>query len=402
MSFDSFAPGRARLARVDESPATRYLRLGLRIGRHVDGMVDAYYGPRELSDAVDAEPLAEPRTLVADAEALLEELDDGWLRDQVLGLHTFAGVLAGETLAYADEVERCYGVRPTFTDESVFETAHAQLEELLPGEGTLAERHEEWERSIRIPTEQVERVVAAAIDVARTQTRDILELPEGEDVELEIVRDVPWLAFCAFEGELRSRIQVNVDLPISAVEALVLTIHETYPGHHAERAAKEQLLVRGQGLLEETIVMVPTPQSVVSEGIASLAPHLLLDGDGAQALAAVTREAGVELDVEHAQAVRRAKEPCGWASVNAALMLYEDDAGEDEVRAYARRWGLATEEVANHLLRFLKEPTSRTYVVTYDAGLELCRAWVGDDPTRFRTLLTEQVRVRDLLAAPRA
>ena len=73
-----------------------------------------------------------------------------------------------------------------------------------------------------------------------------------------------------------------------------------------------------------------------------------------------------------------------------------------EVRAYARRWGLATEEVANHLLRFLKEPTSRTYVVTYDAGLELCRAWVGDDPTRFRTLLTEQVRVRDLLAAPRA
>jgi hypothetical protein len=384
---------------VDESPATRYLRLGLRLGRHVDGMVDAYFGPRELADAVDAEPLVEPRTLVADANALLDELGDGWLRDQVVGLHTFAGVLAGESLSYPDEVERYYGVRPTFTDEAVFAAAHERLEELLPGEGTLAERHEAWETSIRIPTEHVERVVAAAIEEARARTRDYVELPEGETVELEIVNDVPWLAFCAYEGDLRSRIQVNVDLPISAIEALVLTIHETYPGHHAERAAKEQLLVQRQGLLEETIVMVPTPQSVVSEGIASLAPDLLLDGEGAHALAEVTREAGVELDVEHAQSVRRAKEPCGWASVNAALMLYEDGAADDEVVAYARRWGLATAEVANHLLRFLKEPTSRTYVITYDAGLELCRAWVGNDRARFRTLLTEQVRVSDLLAA---
>jgi hypothetical protein len=382
---------------VDESPATRYLRLGLRIGRHVDGMVDAYFGPRELAEEVDAEPLAEPRTLVADADALLEELDDGWLRDQVVGLHTFAGVLAGESLAYADEVERCYGVRPTFTDESVFAAAHERLEELLPGEGTLAERHEAWETSIRIPTEHVERVVAAAIEEARARTRDYAELPEGETVELEIVHDEPWLAFCAYQGELRSRIQVNVDLPISAIEALVLTIHETYPGHHAERCAKEELLVRGRGLLEETIVMVPTPQSVVSEGIASLAPDLLLEGEGGQALAAACREAGVELRLDHALAVREARRPCGWVGVNAALMLHEQGAATDEVLAYLRRWGLMTEQVANHVLRFLQEPTSRTYVLTYEAGHELCRAYVAGEPARFRTLLTEQVRVRDLL-----
>jgi hypothetical protein len=382
---------------VDESPATRYLRLGLRIGRHVDGMVDAYFGPRELADAVDAEPLVEPRTLVADADALLDELDDGWLRDQVVGLHTFAGVLAGESLSYPDEVERCYGVRPTFTDEAVFAAAHERLEELLPGEGSLAERHEEWEQTIRIPTEHVERVVAAAIEEARARTRDYIELPEGERVELEIVQDKPWLAFCAYEGELRSRIQVNVDLPISAIEALVLTIHETYPGHHAERCAKEELLVRGRGLLEETIVMVPTPQSVVSEGIASLAPDLLLEGESGQALAGVCREAGVELRLDHTLAVREARRPCGWVGVNAALMLHEQGAGRDDVLAYLRRWGLMTEQVANHVLRFLEEPTSRTYVLTYEAGYELCRAYVAGEPARFRTLLTEQVRVRDLL-----
>ena len=123
-----------------------------------------------------------------------------------------------------------------------------------------------------MPAERVERTVAAVIEEARAWTRGLVELPDGEGVDLEIVRDEPWLAFCYYLGDLRSRIAVNVDLPMSAIELLVLAIHETYPGHHAERCCKEHLLVRGRGLLEETLVLVPTPQSLVSEGIATLAP----------------------------------------------------------------------------------------------------------------------------------
>jgi hypothetical protein len=63
--------------------AERYLRLGLQLGRHVDGVVDAYFGPPELAAAVEAERPPEPTTIVADAQALLDELEDGWLRDQV-------------------------------------------------------------------------------------------------------------------------------------------------------------------------------------------------------------------------------------------------------------------------------------------------------------------------------
>ena len=159
-------------------------------------------------------------------------------------------------------------MRPTYTDEAVFAAAHERLEELLPGDGPLAERYERWQDSIRVPTEQVERTVAAVIEEARAWTRGLVELPDGEGVVLEIVRDKPWLAFCDYLGDLRSRIAVNVDLPMSAIELLRLAIHETYPGHHAERCSKEHLLVRGRGLLEETIVLVPTPQSLVSEGIA--------------------------------------------------------------------------------------------------------------------------------------
>jgi hypothetical protein len=377
----------------------RYLRLGLQLGRHVEGIVDAYYGPPEPAAAVDAEPPVDPRTLVAAAEALLDELEDGWLRDQVVGLRTYAGVLAGESGSYADEVEGCYGVRPTHTDEAVFTAAHERLEELLPGEGTLTERHERWESSSLVPADRIERLMAAVIEEARAWTGRLVELPAGEGILLEIVRDKPWWASCDYLGDLRSRIALNVDLPMSAIQLLVLSIHETYAGHHTERSSKEHLLVRGRGLLEETLVMTPTPQSVVTEGIAKLAPELLLEGESGAALAAVVHDAGIELDLAHALAVQRALEPLEWAEVNAALMLHEGGASEAETQAYLERWALMTPDWTAHMLRFFTAPTSRTYIVSYPAGRELCNSYVAGDPERFRRLLTEQVRVRDLLDA---
>jgi hypothetical protein len=385
-----------------DSTAVRYLRLGLQAGRHVDGIVDAYFGPPGLAGEAESAPPVPPRDLADAAAALLVELSDGWLRDQVRGLHAFAATLAGEEIPYADEVEACYGVRPRRTAEDVYAAAHERLEELLPGAGPLAARHARWEESIRVPLERIEPTVAAVIGEARAQTRELVALPDGEGVVLEIVRREPWLAYCEYLGDVTSRISVNVDLPISALELLVLTLHETYPGHHTERCCKEEALVRGRGLLEETLVLVPTPQSLVAEGIATTAPRMLLEADDARALVdAVRREAGVSLDLDHALAVDAALEPCRWAYLDAALLLHGEGAADDEVKEYMQQWGLVTPEVAAHMTRFLREPTSRTYVVTYLAGRDLCRAYVGRDQARFRRLLTEQVRVSDL-AAPAA
>jgi hypothetical protein len=379
------------------SVVERYLRLGLQLGRHVEGVVDAYFGPPELAAAVDAELPVEPRLLVSDAERLLAELGDGWLRDQVLGLRTYGGVLAGEPLSYGDEVEGCYGVRPARTEEAIFAAAHERLAELLPGQAPLAERYSRWRDSVVVPAHLVERVVTVVIAEARAWTRGLLELPDDEGVVVQAVRDKPWLAFCEYLGGLRSRITVNVDLPLSAPELLRLASHETYPGHHAERCAKDHLLVRGRGLLEETLVLVPTPQSLVSEGIAELAPAVLLDGAGDEPFAAAFQDAGIEFDLTHALAVERALEPCRWAEVNAALMLHEAGAGEAEARAYLERWGLMTPQLAAHMIRFLTAPTSRTYITNYPAGHALCNWYVDGDPERFRDLLTQQVRVHDLL-----
>jgi hypothetical protein len=376
----------------------RYLRLALGLGRHDETIIDAYFGPSELAAEAAEGPPADLAVLIAEAESLLGELADGWLRDQVTALRTYAGVLAGEAWPYADEVQACYGVRPQFTPESVFEAAHAQLEELLPGTGPLTARYQRWRDATLVPAPRIERAFALAIDEGRTQTRDLVDLPDGERIDLATVTDVPWLGYNFYQGDLVGKVAINVGVSRSAIELLDLALHETYPGHQAERACKEQLLVRERGMAEEALVLTPTPQSVVTEGIARLAPLILLEGEGGQAFADVVREAGVELDLALTLAVERATGPCEWAQVNAALMLHEAGASESEVRDYLIRWGMLIPELADHVLGFMTDPSSRSYVIAYPAGLELCRGYVAGQPERFAQLLTRQLRVSDLQA----
>jgi hypothetical protein len=252
----------------------RYLELGLRIGRHVDGFVDAYYGPPEIAARVEAEPPTDPAELAAAARALVEELDGAGLgaqrtralRGQLVALETVARRLGGEEMGYADEVERCYGVRPEWTPETVFEAAHAALDAVLPGDGPLAERFERWKDALNVPGDALEGVLRSLTRDCRARTDAMVGLPDGEDVDIELVSDKPWEAFNYYLGGLRSHVVVNTDLPVRATLVLTLVTHECYPGHHTERATKEALLVRGRGCDEETIVLIGTPQSLVSEG----------------------------------------------------------------------------------------------------------------------------------------
>ncbi|MGY0236147.1 hypothetical protein [Longispora urticae] len=384
---------------MTETVAERYVRLGLRLDRLVEGTVDSYVGPPELAAGVAAEELPEAHELVDQADALLAELPESWLRDQVTGLRTSAGMAAGEARSFSDEVHGYYGVRPTMTDEAVFAEAHERLDALLPGTGSLAERQEQWHRSMWVPEDRVEGAVAAILAEARAWTGRLVDLPPGEGVDLEFVRDVPWNGYNTYLGGLRGQVEINTSRPMTAYHLLHLVLHETYPGHQAERVCKEVALVRGRGLLEETIVLAPTPQSLISEGIGEYAPEVLLQGEAGATFARILRDTGVDFDLDRSAALARATEACGWSSVNASLMVHEHGAGEAEVTAYLRRWWLVDADGAGRAYRFMTDPDSRTYGFNYPAGQRLCRAYAQAVPDGFRKLLTEQVRVGDLLGA---
>ena len=97
---------------------------------------------------------------------------------------------------------------------------------------------------------------------------------------LEPVTDEPWWAFNYYLGDLRSRVVLNTDVPTTGYDLIHLAAHEVYPGHHTEHAVKEQLLIRERGAIEEGIQLVPTPQAVLSEGIAEVGAEIVLGDDG--------------------------------------------------------------------------------------------------------------------------
>ena len=63
---------------------------------------------------------------------------------------------------------------------------------------------------------------------------------------------------------------MNLDLPVRAPSLIPTIAHETYPGHHLEQAWKEADLVDGEGRLEASILLINTPESPISEGLADV------------------------------------------------------------------------------------------------------------------------------------
>lgn len=377
--------------------------LGLRLGKHVDGLVDAYYGPPELKEQVDTEDTFPAERLAADADALRDELPDGWLRDQVKGCATYAHVLAGDEISYSDEVEGCYGVRPTRTLDETYAAVHAELDELYPGDGSLFERKNAWRDRHLVSGELAVPVVEDLLPLLRARTESVLlGLPAGEQVTIEAVHDEPWWAFNYYLGALSSRVVLNVDVPTTGLDLVHLAGHEVYPGHHVEHAVKEQVLIRDGGKIEEGIQLVPTPQAVLSEGIAETGAEIILDAAAKEEAFAILRRHGATLVApELSERISKIAEGLRTVGLDAALMIHEEGASVEEAQAYVEKWSLVTPDQAKHSVSFVTDPTWRAYVITYSAGRDLCRAYVNGDPARFRTLLTEHVRIGDLLAAAR-
>ena len=389
----------------------RYLELGLGLGRHLDGLVDAYYGSPELRARVDAAPLEPPAAHAENARRLVAELDGGggeaaldatrrrWLRAQLVGLETTARKLAGEHIRYVDEVERCYGVRPSPVDESELESAHRRLDEVMPGTGALRERYIAWRESQAVPVEQLDAAVRSLAEDFRERTQRLFGLPEGEQVDWQLVTDRPWAGFNYYLGGLCSRVAINTDLPVLSPSLGHLVAHEAYPGHHTEHTRKEAGLVRRRGHLEETIFLVGTPQCLLAEGLADLGIEVLLGPEPEPVVEAHLRPLGIPFDAEVVRTARAAGEALSAVRGNAAWRLHQMGEPVEDVIGYLERWSLLPRPRAEKAVEFLTDPTWRAYISCYVEGLPLCRSFVGGDPERFERLLTEQLVPEDLAVA---
>jgi hypothetical protein len=425
----TLATGGERQVPAPDAIARDYILLGLRLDQHIPGLVDGYFGPADLKAQVDIEQLREPARLAEDADALLGrlavEVTDaqrrGWLAAQLVAMRTHAVGLAGENLPYVELVERTYAWSPLRRDDAIFDRAAAELDALVPGGGPLIDRLEAWDARFEVPLDRLPGVVDWLVGLFRARAAELFGLPEGEDLRVGLVSKKPWSGYNWYDGGLRSRVDINTDLPARAANLLGLIPHETYPGHHLEHAWKEDDLVNRQRRLEASILILHAPEALISEGLAELGLDFASPPDqAADLLVELYARAGLPIAAdpvaareaaERTVAIARPRELLSEARVNAALMRHADGASHDETLAYLERVGRNPRRLAEKRLEFIEAPLSRTYVFVYHEGQALLRRWVAvvpevERPARFGRLLHEQLTpmaiAAELAAAPGA
>lgn len=98
--------------------ARSFVELALSIDKHLPGYVDAYYGPVEISESVDAkekvrlEELSSTLDQIIDSthqDAILTEERREYLSAELKAMHTTLRILKGEEIDIVEESQGLYG-----------------------------------------------------------------------------------------------------------------------------------------------------------------------------------------------------------------------------------------------------------------------------------------------------
>jgi hypothetical protein len=414
LSGSVVAAGGTREVPAPDPVAREYLLIALRLDQHIPGLVDGYFGPADLKAEVDLEQLRSPTALADDADALGErvrnEVADAqrseWLGLQLVALATQARALAGESLPYVDHVTRCFAWTPRRRDDAIFDAAAAELEALLPGGEPLPDKLAAWDRKFEVPVDALHDVVEWLVERFRARADELFGLPRGEALRVRLVTGQPWSGYNWYDGGRRSRVDINTDLPVRAADLLHTVAHETFPGHHLEHAWKEADLVDRQRRLEASILLINTPECLISEGLADVGRRFAVPSEEhVDLLVELYERAGLPIRADRAAALDAAERTVALLGprrvlsetrVNAALMRHADGASHEETLAYLERVGRFSAPVAAKRLEFIEHPLWRTYVFVYHEGEALLDEWLAavpsaDRATRFGRLLHEQL-----------
>ena len=390
-----------------------YVKLALDVGGHDPDYVDAYYGPPEWRTAAEGRkrPLAEIRSeaqgLLSRLEALRASLPQDemlrlrhqYLTSQISSLVARVDMLSGKKLSFDEETRALYDVSVPRYDEAHFQAILDNLDRSLPGEGTLTERYEALREGVAVPRDRVDAVFRAATEECRRRTAGHIPFPEGESFVIEYVEGKPWAGYNWYQGNFKSLIQVNTDLPVYVDRAVDIACHEGYPGHHLYNALLEKELVRGRGWVEASIYPLFSPQSFIAEGTANYGILMAFPGEER-----VAYERDVLFPLAGLDAGRAARyyqvqsllRGLSYAANEAARRYLNGEASREQTLAFLQRFGLMNEKRADQQIRFIDQ--YRSYVINYNVGRDLVQEYIErGNPSRDE----RWNRFERLLASPR-
>jgi hypothetical protein len=404
----------ARSSAAMNDIAERYVKLVLAVGQHDGDYVDAYYGPPQWKQEAGSTkaPLDE---LAARTHALLqavgkasipsaelERLRHHYLERQLRAVNARIRMLKGERLTFDEESKALYdAVAPTLP-ESHFQKILDQLEKTFPGTGPLVSRYEAFRHEFAIPRDKVDAVFRAAIQSCRERTLAHVRLPESEQFSIEYVTNKSWSGYNWYQGDFRSLIQVNTDLPIYIDRAVDLACHEGYPGHHVYNALLEQHLVRDRGWIEFSVYPLFSPQSLIAEGTANYGIEVAFPGPQRIEFERSVLFPAAGLDPAKAAEYYRVQglvDQLSYAGNEAARRYLNGQIDRDAAAAWLERYALMANDRAAQRVRFFDQ--YRSYVINYNLGKDLVRRFVEKRAGERATAARRWEEFEKLLSSPR-
>jgi hypothetical protein len=371
--------------------AERYVRLVLAMGQHDADYVDAFYGPPEWRKDAEAAkvPLTDIDAAAADlaqdlaavrppeSEEEIIRLRHRYLSRQLDALRARVSMLSGRTLTFDEESKALYdAVAPTHT-AGEFEGTLAELAARLPGEGALLQRYDAFRSRFVIPRERLDATFQAAIDGCRRRTLEHITLPEGESFTVEYVTKKSWSGYNWYQGNYRSLIQVNTDLPIYADRAVDLACHEGYPGHHVYNVLLEKNLFRDRGWVEYSVYALFSPQSLIAEGTANYGIQVAfpkeerLDFERRVIFPAAGLDPAAVADY---YAVLALVDRLSYAGNEAARRYLNGEIDAVAAAGWLEKYGLYTRPRAEQRVRFIDQ--YRSYVINYNLGKDMVARYI--------------------------
>jgi len=382
--------------------AERYTRLVLALGQHDRDYVDAYYGPPawQQEEAAAKRPLA---AIGAGADSLLRvlpalepagggelvRLRHRYLTRQLEALRARVAILGGQRLTFQDEARALYDAEVPRVPEAEFQQVLARLDALLPGTEPLPQRVDQYRRRFVIPRERLDTVFRAAVAEARRRTLQHVTLPANESFTIEYVTGKSWSGYNWYQGNARSLIQVNTDLPIFIDRALDLAAHEGYPGHHVYNVLLEQHLVRERGWPEFSVYPLFSPQSLIAEGSANFGIEVAFPGPERLVFERDVLFPLAGLDPAKAAEYAEVRELLGrlsYADNEAARRYLDGEITREQAAEWLQRFALTAPERARQRMGFIDQ--YRSYVINYNLGRDMVRRFVesrggtADQPAR--------------------
>ena len=364
--------------------AEQYVKLALAVGEHHPYYIDAYYGPNEWRTG-EKRALNELKT---DISALLDDLANtqtseamaqrkAFLQIQTKSMLTFIQIINNEQVSFDDESQRLYDAISPHITEAELDKALAQLDTMLPGNGSVSERMNVFIDQFVIPKDKLDAVFKAAVVESRQRTKKYIELEEQESFTIEYVQDKVWSGYNWYQGNSFSLIQVNTDFPIYIARAIDLASHEGYPGHHVFNSLMEKHLVNGKGWIEYSVYPLFSPMSLLAEGSANYGvdvvfPHaerIQFEKDVLFPLAGLDAS-----KVELYYQVQAVKQQLSYADNMVAKRYLDGEINDKTAIDLLVKYTLVTEKKAQQRLGFIN--ANRAYVINYNLGQDLVKTYI--------------------------